>query len=828
MRNLQKILALVLALVMSFSLVTTAGAFTDDGDISGSYEDAVSVLNGLKVFQGYGDGRFDPKGSITRAEVAAIIYRIATGDVTDSQAGIYSSYGQFSDVLDGSWYAGYVNYCANAGYVKGKGNKIFDPQGKVKGYEALAMILRAVGYDKNGEFTGSNWQVNTASIARERGITKNVTSALLGEAASREMVAEILFRSILVNKVNFNANTLSYTETSSSLGYESFKLEEVTGVVTANEFADLYDTDVLAEGKTSLEVAPGDVRTLNYSTDLTDIGEKQNAYITNTEVLAMAKHDDVKVYDTNAKLDVSTDKKFEDETGFKKTDDTEFYVNFGRDGKYDSDYRIEFNVTFEAGRQGATPTDVQKWFEKEYLDEDITLAKIGMTKTSNSSNDASFITYEKIIRAEEEITQDDLDVIRGIFAAADDYRDNDDNLYDGVKGDVYVGTKSDPSRVDRNDDLSNEISYKQFFKEYINSETWDKNWETSNNGEWVKVIDNNNDGRADYAFKTQYWLDEAVHSRTSNGVTEMEYRYLDSDDYDFRYLDGYEPEIDDVVLYTLIDGQALIQEVEPVKATVSKIDFKNEIITTTDGDEYGQSGIYNKTDMDDVITVMDEKVEYNLYQDAYGYVRAYEPVEGTRYGLLTELYYGYYQNGRFVTSKDLTVELRAGSDKIDEYMVSNSRNNDFLTEYSWDAMGGIYKAAYAGTRDPAMAEKNFLKPAIAHLALKEEGTDNPRADQPEWFFDGALTNIAKYVRDGDDSVKITSPVAYAYDKDNGRQLFYHYDSVNNKYVKVTNAEEADRDHPVYAVDYIKLDSSANIDEEQRVFKIDTLYNQRCR
>ena len=242
MRNLQKILALVLALIMSFSLVATAGAFSDDGDISDAYKDAVTVLNGLEVFKGYDNGAtFQPKGNITRAEVAAIIYRIATGDVKDTQASIYSTYGQFTDVLDGSWYAGYVNYCANAGYIKGRGNKIFDPQATVTGYEALAMILRAVGYDKNGEFTGSNWQIRTASIANERGISKNVTSAMLGQAATREVVAELLFRSIIIPKVNFNANTLSYTEKplnadgkKDTLGYESLKLEEITGIVTAN------------------------------------------------------------------------------------------------------------------------------------------------------------------------------------------------------------------------------------------------------------------------------------------------------------------------------------------------------------------------------------------------------------------------------------------------------------------------------------------------------------------------------------------------------------------------------------------------------------------
>ena len=291
MRNLKKILALVLALVMSMSLMATANAFTDDANVDATYDEAVTVLSNLKVFQGYDDGSFQPKGSITRAEVAAIIYRIATGDVTDSQVGIYADYNKFDDVKSTSWYAGYVNYCANAEYIKGYDAKTFGPNDPVTGYQALAMILRAVGYDKNGEFTGSSWQVQTAAVGKQLHITDKVSAGTLGTAATREVVAEILFRSILVPQVTYTpalgyqsigvsstGNVLTgWFVDNASIGAETFGLAQTTGEITAIDYHDGLTVFTPVNNKNDL-ITRDSVGVINTAADWTKIGYAAYAY----------------------------------------------------------------------------------------------------------------------------------------------------------------------------------------------------------------------------------------------------------------------------------------------------------------------------------------------------------------------------------------------------------------------------------------------------------------------------------------------------------------------------------------------------------------------
>ena len=229
---MKKLLAMVLALVMTLSLAVSANAaFKDDKSISDDYAESVAVLNGMGVFKGYEDGSFKPEGNITRAEVATIIYRIYTADVAkNDKSGLYATYNKFSDMAGAGWAQGYIGYCANASLVKGYPDGTFKPSGKVTGYEVLAMILRAVGYDKNNEFSGADWALHVAQTAQQLGILDNVAKTTdLNAPASRELVAELLFQGIQKAQVTYTpafgyvTDKVINTKTN-SLGEKNFKL----------------------------------------------------------------------------------------------------------------------------------------------------------------------------------------------------------------------------------------------------------------------------------------------------------------------------------------------------------------------------------------------------------------------------------------------------------------------------------------------------------------------------------------------------------------------------------------------------------------------------
>ena len=603
MRNLKKILALALALVMSLSLMATANAFTDDDSINDTYETAVTVLSGLKVFQGYDDGTFQPKGAITRAEVAAIIYRIVTGDVADTQVGIYADYNKFDDVASTSWYAGYVNFCANAEYIKGYDARTFGPNDPVTGYQALAMILRALGYDKNGEFTGTNWTIQTAAVGEQRGITKNITAGTLGVPATREVVAEILFRAILVPKATytpaFGYQTSVNGVENTSIGWDTFELEDITGVVVANEYADLYSASPMDEGETELDV-DGESYTLAYATTVEDLGEARHAYVTGETVLAIADAGNTVWTNEGAETDIATSSKCEDVAGLERDDTTEEYINFA-------------NETYEY----VTDIRVSYWLDTN----------------ENQVRDADDETG--MFSKDHKLTADEVEILEGIF--------KDDDKMDGW---VVVGTKE----LSEANDISDDITWREFCREYFqDTDALIEEVNGADNGEWLKVIDNDGDDVADYIFRIDFAM--SVIERISKD-NEYTLASLDDNDDEVSFQDtkidggdiATEDELaeGDVVLYTYIDGVYYMSIAEMVTETVDArgINSKTETMTCN-GTDYVQSHIGYTDESEYYYDVTDAHTEvtYDLYLDHFGYVRLFIESDYNTFMLLTDASY---------------------------------------------------------------------------------------------------------------------------------------------------------------------------------------------
>ena len=202
---MKKLLALVLALVMSMSLVTISNAaFADADKIDADYKEAVDVMNAVGVLVG-SNGSFDPKAELTRAQAAKIISYLDLGAKTADAFIGTGSY--FSDVKANDWFAGYVEYCAQAGYVNGIGNGLFAPNEKVTGYQFAKMLLCVLGYNtKYEKLSGSDWQINTAKLAADNNLFEGIETK--GSVAyTREQAAQMAFNALKATVVEYKGGT---------------------------------------------------------------------------------------------------------------------------------------------------------------------------------------------------------------------------------------------------------------------------------------------------------------------------------------------------------------------------------------------------------------------------------------------------------------------------------------------------------------------------------------------------------------------------------------------------------------------------------------------
>ena len=139
MRNLKKILALVLALMMVLSvMVTASAAFEDDADIA--HKDAVDVMVAAGILSGDGNGNFRPADALERSAAAKLIAYLLLGESIEY---VDQTETVFADVPATHWASGYVAYANEQGIVVGN-NGNFDPNGSINGYSFAKMVLLAL------------------------------------------------------------------------------------------------------------------------------------------------------------------------------------------------------------------------------------------------------------------------------------------------------------------------------------------------------------------------------------------------------------------------------------------------------------------------------------------------------------------------------------------------------------------------------------------------------------------------------------------------------------------------------------------------------------
>ena len=202
---MKKFLSLVLALVMTMSLVTiSAGAkdFADDEKIT--YDEAVAVISEIGVVDGYEDGNFNPQGSLTRGAAAKIICNMILGPTTAAE--LHADTAPYKDVPTNHTFAGYIAYCAKEGIISGYADGTFRPAGTLTGYAFMKMLLGALGYDASIEgYTGANWSINVAKQALAIGLNKSLEGDFNGvKAVNREEAALYAFNTLKADLVEYD------------------------------------------------------------------------------------------------------------------------------------------------------------------------------------------------------------------------------------------------------------------------------------------------------------------------------------------------------------------------------------------------------------------------------------------------------------------------------------------------------------------------------------------------------------------------------------------------------------------------------------------------
>lgn len=158
----RKALSLILAFAMAVSLFTVGASAAEPtyGDTAGHWAEAsIERWSGYGIIQG-SNGKFDPDGQLTCAQLATILARLLKLPAA-KDAG-------FIDNPADAWYYDAINRCAAAGILKGNGDGTVTPNASITRERAMVMLGRALGIEpiENPDLTQFADGAQVASYAR--------------------------------------------------------------------------------------------------------------------------------------------------------------------------------------------------------------------------------------------------------------------------------------------------------------------------------------------------------------------------------------------------------------------------------------------------------------------------------------------------------------------------------------------------------------------------------------------------------------------------------------------------------------------------------------
>lgn len=187
---------LSLGIVLAMLVGSFSAALAIPADVVGTpYEESVGRLFDLGVITGYPDGTYGANDNITREEYSVIA--IKTKQLEEKAS---KSKGEtvFGDVKANSWSTGYVNVAEAEKLILGMGKvngvNSFGPKLNLTYEQAVAIILRAIGYESQAAAQGG-WPNGYLAVASDIGLLDGINGTK-GELATRGMVAKLTYNAL--------------------------------------------------------------------------------------------------------------------------------------------------------------------------------------------------------------------------------------------------------------------------------------------------------------------------------------------------------------------------------------------------------------------------------------------------------------------------------------------------------------------------------------------------------------------------------------------------------------------------------------------------------